>query len=562
MSGITRRGFVKGAALAPLALTPFTSMAQQEATAERFDIVVAGAGHNSLVCAAYLAKAGYKVLVLEGRPTIGGGCKTAEVCMRGFKEDLCSSVHTGIQSNPLLRDNELNLRDYGLEYIDPDPIMYTQFSDGSSLALWRDLDRTCAEYARISKKDAETFRRLFAEYKAYTEATAANRSSASGSSTPTGTAANIPHNGIWQRRLAMSGYDLVRELFEDDRIRAFHLAVGHFSAIPGGDPGTGGQAFSVIGQQISGRPIPKGGSGMLSLALGRFLEAHNAVVLTNKPVTQFMIEGGKCVGVHCADGSSYRAEKAVVSTIHIKHLVDMAPSDLWGEDFLEGVRLFQPEHAMFSFHYATKEPPKYTLASGGTISTCEAVFMSSPERILRLGYDNARGIVDMDDPPPLQVVSATVPDPSRAPAGFHTLKLEGTMPYALKEGPKHWDNVKDEVAEGMLNYLRRFAPNLTPDKILGKFLESPLDIERMNPAMWRGSAHHGASNAAQSGTMRPVPGWAQYRMPISGLYQTGACTAPGGSITGIPGRNAATVMLKDFGTSIEEVVRKNANKTS
>ena len=557
MRGISRRGFVKGAALAPLALTaPFTSMAQQATTAERFDVVVAGAGHNSLVCSAYLAKAGYKVLVLEGRPTIGGGCKTAEVCMRGFKEDLCSSVHSGIQSNPLLRNSELNLRDYGLEYIDPDPVMYTQFADGSSIALWQDLERTCAEYARISKKDAQTYRRLFAEFKAYTEATAANRSAAA-----SGTA-SIAHSGVWQRRLAMSGYDLTRELFEDDRIRAFHLAVGHFSAIPGGDPGTGGQAFSVMGQQINGRPIPKGGSGMLSVALGRFLEAHNAVILTNKPVVEFIIENGKCVGVRCADGSSYRAEKAVVSTIHIKHLVDMAPSDLWGEDFLEGVKLFQPEHAMFSFHYATTEPPKYRLASGGTISTCEAAFLSSPERILRLGYDNARGIVDTNDPPPLQVVSATVADPSRAPAGYHTLKLEGTMPYALKEGPQHWDRIKDEVAEALLNYLRRFAPNLTPDKFLGKFLESPLDIERMNPAMWRGSAHHGANNAAQSGAMRPVPGWAQYRMPISGLYQTGACTAPGGSITGLPGRNAATVILKDFGTSIEEVVRKSANKTS
>src|SRR5690242_8494443 len=210
MSGISRRGFVKGAALAPLALTaPFTSMAQQATTAERFDVVVAGAGHNSLVCSAYLAKAGYKVLVLEGRPTIGGGCKTAEVCMRGFKEDLCSSVHSGIQSNPLLRNNELNLRDYGLEYIDPDPVMYTQFADGSSIALWQDLERTCAEYARISKKDAQTYRRLFAEYKAYTEATAANRSAAASG------AAGIAHSGVWQRRLAMSGYDLTRELFED-----------------------------------------------------------------------------------------------------------------------------------------------------------------------------------------------------------------------------------------------------------------------------------------------------------------------------------------------------------
>ena len=110
MSDITRRGLVKAAALAPLAL-PLRSAAQPAAGSEHFDFVVAGAGHNSLVCSSYLAKAGYKVLVLEGRPTIGGGCKTAEVCLPGFKEDLCSSVHSGLQANPLLRNNELSLRD-------------------------------------------------------------------------------------------------------------------------------------------------------------------------------------------------------------------------------------------------------------------------------------------------------------------------------------------------------------------------------------------------------------------------------------------------------------------
>src|ERR1700693_2601101 len=169
MGEITRRGLVKGAALAPLAL-PFRSAAQPPAGSERFDIVVAGAGHNSLICSAYLAKAGYKVLVLEGRPTIGGGCKTAEVCLPGFKEDLCSSVHSGLQANPLLRNNELNLRNYGLEYIDPDPVMHIPFLDGASITVWRDLDRTCETIARFSKKDAETFRRMVAEYKAYTAA--------------------------------------------------------------------------------------------------------------------------------------------------------------------------------------------------------------------------------------------------------------------------------------------------------------------------------------------------------------------------------------------------------
>src|ERR1700688_1797505 len=113
MSEITRRGFVKGAALAPLVLAPFRSMARQAAPGDRFDFVFAGAGHNSLICAAFLAKGGCKVLVLEGRPMIGGGTKTAEVCMPGFKEDLCSSVHAGISVNPLIRSNQLNLRASG-----------------------------------------------------------------------------------------------------------------------------------------------------------------------------------------------------------------------------------------------------------------------------------------------------------------------------------------------------------------------------------------------------------------------------------------------------------------
>src|ERR1700722_15419540 len=201
MSETTRRGFMKeAAALAPLAFAP-AARGQSNAPAERFDFVVAGAGHNSLVCAAYLSKAGYKVLVLEGRPTIGGGCKTAEVCLRGFKEDLCSSVHSGLQANPLLRNNELNLRDYGLEYIDPDPVMHIPFLDGASITVWRDLDRTCETIAIFSKKDAETFRRLVPEFKSNTQNAAADRGP------------NRRPPGVFQRLSAMSGYDAVHLLF-------------------------------------------------------------------------------------------------------------------------------------------------------------------------------------------------------------------------------------------------------------------------------------------------------------------------------------------------------------
>ncbi|MDP9115153.1 MAG: NAD(P)/FAD-dependent oxidoreductase, partial [Acidobacteriota bacterium] len=352
MGEVTRRGFIGSATAVPLALAQ-RGTAQQGAPTERFDFVVAGAGHNSLICSAYLAKAGYKVLILEGRPTIGGGCKTAEVCLPGFKEDLCSSVHGGIQNNPLLRNNELNLRDYGLEYIDPELVMHIPFLDGTSISVWRDLDRTCESIAKISKKDAETFRHLLPGFQ-----------SAEGARTP-----------FWQRLNTMSGYDAVCVLFESRQLRAASLSCGHFGGVPGGDFGTGGQAFSLMTQVLNGRPIAKGGSGMLSVALRRFLEVHHAVVMTNKPVVRLIVENGNCLGVECADGSQYRADKAVVSTIHLKHIVNMAPRELWGEEFHRNLEIFQAEHAMFSFHYATSEAPKYPLAGGGTISSTEASLM-------------------------------------------------------------------------------------------------------------------------------------------------------------------------------------------
>jgi len=550
MSGVTRREFIKGAALAPLVLTPLT----QNQT-DRFDIVVAGAGHNSLVAAAYLAKAGYRCLVLEGQETIGGGVKTAEVTLPGFKHDLYSSAHVLIQANPLLRDDELKLGDYGLEYIVPDPIMHMPFPDGSHITQWHDLERTCAEFARFSKKDAAAYRRMVAEFDTVKPIFGSVTFAPIGFAKPINELlAQHPEGRLWQRRLAMSAWEIVRDTFEDEHCRAFLLAIAHLTSVPPGEPGSGRLAYLTAGQQGTGRPIPKGGSGQLTQALARFIEAHNGVILTKKRVERLIIENGRCAGVECADGSSYRAQRAVLSTLHIKHLVNMAPRKLWGQDFLDGVETFEPEQAMFVAHYATQEPPKFPIA-GGTLSPNEAAILATPERALRFTYDDARGVVNLEDPP-LQIFCCTVADPTRAPAGMHTLKINAFQPYGLKEGPEHWDAIKNRVAEANLEYLRRFSPNLTAGKILAKYVESPLDLERQNACFWRGSCHGGEQSPAQSGAMRPVPGWADYRMPIPGLYQTGDTTYPGGSVTGAPGRNAAEVILKDFGTSIERVVNR------
>jgi phytoene dehydrogenase-like protein len=159
MTPITRRGFVKGAALAPLALNTLNFQTQTTAS-DRFDVVVAGAGHNSLVTAAYLAKAGFRCLVLEGRPTFGGGVKTTELTLRGFRHDVCSTAHNSIQENPMLRDREIDLAQYGLEYVVPDPVYHMPFADGSYITQWLDLDRTCSEIASFCSPREAIMRKL------------------------------------------------------------------------------------------------------------------------------------------------------------------------------------------------------------------------------------------------------------------------------------------------------------------------------------------------------------------------------------------------------------------
>jgi phytoene dehydrogenase-like protein len=531
---MTRRDFVKAGAALPLAATAAAQERPGPAPGDRFDYVIAGAGHNSLVVGAYLAKAGYRVLVLEGRALIGGGVKTAEVLLPGFKQDLCSTVHSGIAQNPIVRDNEIPLREYGYETIDPDVVVHIPFLDGASLTVFRqDVERTAETIARVSKKDAETFRRLVPSRRKTLAMPPADR-------------AKTREGVFWQRIADLSGYDASKQLWESPHMRAANLTAGHFGGVPGSDPGTGAQAVSMIGH-LNGRPIPKGGSGMLTVALGRYIEANRGVILTGKPVGRLIVEGGRCAGVECLDGSQYRAEKGVVSSIHPKNLVPMAPRELWGDALLDTVDIWQPEHAMFAFHFALSESPKYPLAGGGTMVSCEAAIMQRAESIFQLNADQARGELNIEDYP-LQIVHPSVVDPSRVPPGYAAVKIEGTMPYALKEGPQHWDVVKERVADQLLTHYLRHTANLTKEKVIAKFLLSPLDIERMNPSMWRGSVHH---------SVRELGNFAPYRMPIRGLYQTGGSTSPGGSVTGQPGRNCAMAILQDEGRTLEQVVGRS-----
>jgi phytoene dehydrogenase-like protein len=522
---------------------------------ESFDVVVAGGGHNALVAAAYLTRAGYECCVLDARPIMGGDTATEELTLPGFRHDTCSTAHNLIQASPTLRDDELRLGEYGLEYLHPDPVVHLPFPDGTSLTQWRDLDRTCAEFARFSRHDAEAYRRLIAEYDAAKGAFGSYRYTPIGWGPPLQERlAELPDGNRWLRRQTESAWDVISREFEDPHTRAFMLWMAFMTLQPPENAGTGTLAYSLpYGRQQHSWTLPKGGSGALPAALCRLIEEGGGTLLPGRRVARFVIESGRCTGVETEDGERFRARRGVLSSVHVAHLPELAPAEAWGDDFLAGVAEWRPGVSMFVTHYATTEAPRFSTAEG-EIEAVASGTADSVDRLLRVGWDVRRGALAIDDPP-LLVVCPTVADPERAPEGNQTLKVIGFHPYDLADGGAgRWDEVKDEVAGANLEHLRRYAPNLTDETILATLVKSPVDLERLNEHNWRGSCHGGELSPAQSGALRPVPGWAGHRLPIDGLYQTGSTTHPGASVSAGPGRNAAAVMLKDLGTSIEEVV--------
>ena len=273
--------------------------------ADRFDVVVAGAGHNSLIAAAYLSKAGYRCLVLEGRPVVGGNCVTEELTLPGFQHDSCGTAHVVIQDSPMLRNDELGLADYGLEYIHPEIVVHCPFPDGTHLTQWHDIERTCEEFAKFSKKDAAAYRRMIADYEAVKPIFDAVSYTPIGWGKPVNERlAEHPDGKRWLRRIAMSGWDIIRDNFEDDHCRSFMLWMAFQTVVPPEWPMSGRLAYSLVyGRQRWSWCVPKGGSGAFSGALARLVEAHGGAILTDKSVARLIVENGRCVGVECADGS-------------------------------------------------------------------------------------------------------------------------------------------------------------------------------------------------------------------------------------------------------------------
>ncbi|MGH2750969.1 MAG: phytoene desaturase family protein [Actinomycetota bacterium] len=501
------------------------------------DVVVAGAGHNSLIAAAYLALAGFQVTVLEARGVIGGNTVTEELTLPGFWHDSCSSAHVLIQSNPLMRNNELGLDRYGLRYVFTDPALVMPFEDEASITMWRDRTRTAAEFGRFSSGDASSYIELLDEW----DELKAHHGRVS-NSPPDEHGEDTDVARRYAKLNAMSARDVIFERFEHSYVRSFMMWLAFATIQDPERPGTGVLVSSVTaGRQEFGWATPVGGSGMLPRALARLIEAHGGSIVTNAHVGELVVENERATGVVTTDGRRYNARRAVLSTIHAALLPLVLPEGALPDDFSARVRRWKPGLTLFAVHLALRAVPKFRSEEGWRGSAAGA--LGSSEGLLAQIEAHRSGRTYAQDPWMLVVSSCEV-DPGRAPDGGATLKLLTIAPRAL--AGTNWASEKQRFGDALIERACT-RMDFDPDDVLAVARECPLDLENRNPHNLFGSCHGGELSPEQSGLNRPAPGYSQYRMPVAGLYQTGATTHPGGSVSGRPGRNAARVMLSDLG---------------
>ena len=557
---VDRRDFLK-LGLAAATAAPSVSEAETPAPATvtpnadaDFDYVVVGGGHNALACAAYLGKAGYTCVVLESKATPGGNTSTEQLTVPGFWHEACANTPGGLFRNNVRK--ELELDKFGVRFAN-DPAELSSllyFADGTPLKVWKTFDRTISELSKFSAKDAARLAVLYKGMGPFLQAVGRFNGAPIGyAPTVEDSLMKLPDGPVWVRRMHQTMADTLMQEFESEKFRSF---LTYYSTINRQLPyreHTGLDSLDMYhGRQEAGWVLVIGGTGALVAGLVRAVEANQGKVLTNKFVTGLILEGGKCTGVKTAGGETFRARYGVVSSMHTNQIIKMAPEAL-GPVYVESAKMLKPLFAemLFCVHYALNEAPRWKV--GDERITCPAVqFIGTLEDRVRQGNASLEGRL-YDGPSFLQVFNPTVVDPSRAPPGKHVMKFEVLAPYALQEGAAHWDEIKRGYADRLMAVVRPYADNLDDKNIIARRIMTPLDIEGRNINNVGGSCHGAAENYAQSGAMRPVPGWAKHRTPIPGLYQTGALTHPGGSVRGEPGRNAAWIVLEDQGKDINKI---------
>jgi len=533
------------------------STSVQNKSEKDFDVIVVGGGHNGLVAAGYLAKAGRKVLVLEKRQVVGGAAVTEEF-FPGFK---FSSLADGSGSLSPEIVSDLKLTEHGLETLPADPLIVSLLDDGKNLTLWHDTDRTVQEIAKFSAADAQSYPKFIERMDKICRIVAElnhlvppdvpdlgffDLTKFKGFISPV---RNLGWRHIAQvvRLLPMSVADLLNEWFDSEYVIGA-IAASAILNTSYGPQEINSTAYAFLqnwslsnsGLFRSSGQI-KGGMGALTQALAGAAQSMGASILTDSGVATIDFQDGKVTGVTLANGDRFSA-KTVISAADMRttflKLID--PYYLEAK-FVERVRNIKYRGTMARMHFALDRLPTFSGIDGDSQLLSGHVQIAPTVEYLQKASDAAK-FGDRSTQPYLDIQIPTLTDSSLAPAGKHILSATVKyMPYTLRDGK--WEEHRETTGGSVVDTLSAYAPDFK-ECILHEKLITPLELEQ-NYTLPEGSPVHGDMALDQFMWMRPIPGYAQYRGPIDGLYMCSAATHPGGGVTGINGKNAAQQVLSD-----------------
>jgi phytoene dehydrogenase-like protein len=503
-----------------------------------YDVVVIGAGHNALITAAYAARAGLRVGVFERRPRVGGAVVTEEI-VPGYRFDLGGSAHILIRLTPIVE--ELELARYGLDYIDLDPLFHIPSQEEGSLYIYRDIDRTAAHLDAALPGEGERYRRFVEEWRPFATMVrdaflAAPGPFELGKRFLLGRA----FRSDWKRALGTirRPYGEVVDLyFTSERLRSALVWMAAQSGPPPTEPFS---APFLLWQPLyheGGIARPRGGSGELTQALQRCIEARGGHVHVGQPFQRILVDKKRAVGVEVGGGRA--TARAVVAGTHACETFGRLLPPEHRPPEAEAMRVGNGFGAILRL--ALNRPVRYS-SDGGREGRVGLQLLCRDRRQLLRAYGEYLNGQPVSDPPLIAMTFSAV-DPSLAPPGGEVLWLWGQyFPYELAQGS--WDSEGPRVAERMIDAFERYAPG-TRDSIVGSLMQHPLWLER-ELGLFRGNVMHLEMSLDQMFALRPFPGMSGYRTHLKGLYLTGASTHPGGGIMGASGRNAARVLLRDL----------------
>jgi phytoene dehydrogenase-like protein len=521
----------------------------------RYDAIVIGGGHNGLTCAAYLARARRKVLVLERRHVLGGAAVTEEI-FPGFKYSVASYVVSLLRPE-IIRD--LDLPRHGMELLPLDGT-FTPMPNGDYLWRVNDHYKTRREIARHSKLDAEAYDeygRAMIEMGRFAKPILAMTPPDPTSLDPRGLLELLSigtrframrhHDRVNQiQLLTMSAVDFLDQWFETDVLKATMSASGIIGTFLGvRSPGTAYVLLHHYMGEIDGSfrswGLSRGGTGAVSNAIASAARELGAEIRTEAAVAKILHRGNRATGVVLENGDELSAD-VVVSSLdpNVTFLKFIDPRTLPGE-FVEGVRRYKFRGSSGKVNLALDALPNFTCKPGPGPHLRGAVSISPSVDYMEQAYDDAK-YGQFSRRPYIDIVIPSLTDASVAPPGKHVMScFVQYAPYHLKQGT--WDEQRDAFGNAVIDTVAEYAPNIR-DIILHRQVLTPLDIERTF-GLSEGNIFQGELTLEQLFFLRPVAGWAQYATPVERLYLCGSATHPGGGIMGAPGKNAAERILKE-----------------